>query len=181
VVIAGRRTKRRFAHELFPHREEGEVRDLAVEVPYLYAFAVGMDVQGTSWSDLLGADLPAARQAFDRTSRMVAAHHLALLADALHQGLVGQAAWAWAAQWMTGESAEVVWERAAHYRVPLDQIKPYPCGPAPAEHEHLAEPDRRGWRTVIYVPGAEEDCEECTEPDPAVPPQAEQLDLGGVS
>ena len=31
------RTKRRYAHELYPHAGEYEVRPLAVEVPYLYA------------------------------------------------------------------------------------------------------------------------------------------------
>lgn len=33
-------TKRKYAHELYPHPAEGEVRPLAVEVPYLYARAV---------------------------------------------------------------------------------------------------------------------------------------------
>ena len=35
-----RRTIRRYAHEIYPHGNEGETRDLAVEVPYLYARAI---------------------------------------------------------------------------------------------------------------------------------------------
>ena len=42
--MSERRTIRRYAHEMYPHAEEGETRALAVEVPYLYARAVGLDV-----------------------------------------------------------------------------------------------------------------------------------------
>ena len=45
-----RRTKRRYAHELFPHPDECEVRPLAVEVPYLYARAIGATSRRTSSS-----------------------------------------------------------------------------------------------------------------------------------
>ena len=44
-----RRTKRRYAHELYPHAAEGDIRPLDVEVPYRIARAVGFDVQGTGW------------------------------------------------------------------------------------------------------------------------------------
>ena len=49
--MSERRTIRRYAHEMYPHAEEGETRALAVEVPYLYAKAVGLDVWGTGWDD----------------------------------------------------------------------------------------------------------------------------------
>ena len=47
VEVAKRRTKRRYAHELYPHADEFEVRKLAVEVPYLYARAIGFEIEGT--------------------------------------------------------------------------------------------------------------------------------------
>lgn len=46
--MTDRRTKRRYAHELYPH-EEGTIRPLEVEVPYLYARALGLEIGGTSW------------------------------------------------------------------------------------------------------------------------------------
>lgn len=46
-----RRTKRRYAHELYPHAEEWETPLLEVEVPYPYARAIGFDVLETGWFD----------------------------------------------------------------------------------------------------------------------------------
>ena len=41
--MSDRRTKRRYAFELFPHADEGEVRPLSIDVPYLYgAVVVGL-------------------------------------------------------------------------------------------------------------------------------------------
>jgi len=90
-----RRTIRRYAHELYPHPAEGETRDLAVEVPYLYARAVGMDTWGTGSLDMLDPDNhPYARElGYARYADLVQARHLALIADALYQGLAGQEAW----------------------------------------------------------------------------------------
>lgn len=173
-MIAGRRTKRRPAHELYPHAAEGEVRPLAVEVPYLYALFVGLDVHDTGWSDA---------EPRERGKRIVAwreAALVALLADALQQGLTGDEAWSWAAQRCESE-LEVPWERAVHHGVPVREILPYPCGPTPTDHYHYGPPDSRGWRGVTPVPGPEDDCPDCTEPDPACPPQVEQLDLGSPS
>ena len=151
-----RRTKRRYAHELYPHAGEWETRPLEVEVPYLYARAIGMDVWGTGWFEAEPKDAGA------RTQHLVNARQVALMGDAMLQGLAGQAAWEWADTRMT-DDGECVYERAMHYGVDPGQIKPYPCGPVPGHHEHLS-PEVNGYRTVTRVPGAEEDCEECTEP-----------------
>lgn len=152
-----RRTKRRYAHELYPHAEEWEVRLLEVEVPYLYARAIGFDVRGTGWFAHVQPE------SNNRTMQMINAHQAALMADAMLQGLTGQEAWAWASERMTDDGGWI-YERAMHYGVDPDRIKPYPCGPTPDHHDHLGAPDTRGWQTVTRAPGAEEDCEECTEP-----------------
>ncbi len=152
-----RRTKRRYAHELYPHGEEYEVRPLAVEVPYHYARAVGFDVQGTNWFDA------EPRVMGDRINAYVQESRLALLLDALLQGLTGDEAWKWADE-KIGDDNGWMFERAAHYGVPIDQIKPYLCNGEPDHHEHLGEPDKRGWRVVTRTPGKESECPECTEP-----------------
>ena len=126
-----RRTIRRYAHELYPHPDEWEVRPLSVEVPYLYARAIGLDVWGTAWIDSPG------RASFDRILHLLEARQKALLADALLQGLAGDAAWSWAAD-RYDETGGVVHDRAVHYGVPVSLIKPYPCGPEPDHHEHMA-------------------------------------------
>jgi hypothetical protein len=152
-----RRTKRRYAHELYPHAEEWQTRLLEVEVPYLYARAIGFDVRGTGWFNTEHKESNA------RTYDLINSQQIALMADAMHQGLTGQAAWDWADSRMTDDGSWV-YERAMHYGVDPDRIKPYPCGPTPDHHDHLAAPDSRGWQTVTRTPGAEDDCEECTEP-----------------
>lgn len=156
--VAGRRTKRRYAHELYPHAGEWETRALEVEVPYLYSRAIGFDVGGTGWFSKAEP-----KEMATRTHHLLDARLIALMADAMLQGLTGQDAWAWAHERMT-DDASWVYERAEHYGVDPETIKPYPCGPDPDHHEHLAAADSRGWRTVTRVPGREEDCEECTEP-----------------
>lgn len=149
-----RRTKRRYAHELYPHADEDKIRPLSVEVPYLYAHALGWDVWGTGWSD-------AGSQAIMmRFVALTMAREHALLADALLQGLTGDAAWRWAREHMD-ESGELVWDRAAHHGVHADRIKPYPCGDEPDRHECCAgQPPG----TRINVPGREVDCPHCSEP-----------------
>lgn len=161
---ATRRTKRRYAHELYPHAEEGETRSLAVEVPYLYARAAGLEVGGTSWFEMTEGD--ACRLAWERMVRLVDARRSALVADALLQGMTGDEAWRWADERGWDESGEWVYERAAHYGVPVEQIKPYSCGPDPEEHAHYGEPDAHGWRTVHRTVGKESECPECTEDAP---------------
>lgn len=164
-----RRTKRRYAHELYPHpAEEGEIRDLAVEVPYLYARAQGLEVGGTGWYDMLHPDQPedTRRLAAERTTEMVQAAHLALLADALLQGLSGQEAWDWAEARSAGDViGEWVWERGTHYGVDLARIKPYPCGPERKTHEHMASTgDVMGYGLVTRIDCPESECPQCTEP-----------------
>ena len=152
-----RRTKRRYAHELHPHGEEFSVRPLEVEVPYLYARAIGFDVRGTSWfasiSEVTGA----------RSMQLLDARHIALMADAMHQGLTGQEAWAWAESRMD-DSGEWIYERAAHHGVEIERIKPYPCGPEPDHHDHEEPIEGSNWSKVHRITGKESECEECTEP-----------------
>lgn len=160
---AARRTKRRYAHELYPHAEEGETRPLAVEVPYSYARAIGFDIHGTGWSEMREEELKFAGQ---RTHIMQAARHIAYLADALHQGLNGEEAWAWADARAGEYEGEILWERATHYGVPVEEIKPYPCGPEVGHHNHWGEPDAHGWRPSEYIVGKESECPDCTEEIP---------------
>lgn len=163
-----RRTKRRYAHELYPHAEEGETRPLAVEVPYLYARAAGLNVWGTSWLGMLdGSGSDTTKLAAERINQMVAARRSAFIADALLQGMTGDEAWAWADQRGWDESGEWAYERAEHYGVLMDQIKPYACGPEPDPHDHVGEPDGRGYRRVTDAAGKESECPDCTEEVPA--------------
>jgi hypothetical protein len=164
------KTKRKYAHELYPHPEEAEVRPLEVEVPYLYAQAVAFNVWGTGWFDAFPGGhekgsteyVVAAQMTTGRTLLLIAHRQRALLADALLQGLSGQEAWEWAES-RVDESGEWACERAEHYGVDIQAIKPYPCGPEPDHHDHFGEPDARGWREVTRTPGKESDCAECCE------------------
>lgn len=156
-----RRTNRRYAHELYPHPAEDEVRPLSVDVPYLYAQAIGYEVEGTSWFDFEPPEQR--RAAADRTMALLRQRELALIADALLQGLTGDEAWVWAQERAAEESGEWIGERSEVYGVDYDAIKPYLCGPEPDRHKHLDAPDARGWRTVHYIAGKESECDECTE------------------
>lgn len=156
-------TKRKFAHELYPHAEEGQTRPLAVEVPYLYAMATGLNVWGTDWFDLTGGTDDQRRLAHRRIDSMVAARHKALIADALLQGLSGDEAWSWADSRAWDESGEWVAERAEHYGIDYSAIKPYPILSEPDEHQHLVLDDRLGHITK-RVSGKESECAECCEP-----------------
>jgi hypothetical protein len=163
---AERRTKRRYAHELYPAGDEWEVRPLAVEVPRLYARAMGFEVDGTGWYELLGGSDEDKRQVGNRTVQLVDQRHIAFLADAMAQGLTGDIAWTWAEEHARDESGELAWERAEHYGVRVQAIKPYPCGPEPLHHDHFTnQEDRHGIVTV--VDGPESTCLVCTEPVPA--------------
>ena len=155
------RTKRRYAHELYPHPEESEVRPLEVEVPYLYARAFGWDVEGTNWHALMTAK--EFREANDRTYLMLAARGRALHADALLQGLSGQDAWNWA-ETRNSPEGDWIWDRAVHYGVDPDAIKPYPCGGEPDHHDHLEPIPGSDWRNVIRIDRPESECPDCCEP-----------------
>lgn len=160
-----RRTKRRYAHELFPHAEEGKARRLEVEVPYRIARAIGFDPQGTSWFDMDTKEQRA--RTVERTMQHINESRLAMLAIALHKGLTGDDAWRWADEGMGDGEMWRIYESAPEYGVDIYAIKPYPCGPEPDHHDHLSEPHRRhGFeaRTVTRVEGKESDCAECTAP-----------------
>ena len=151
-------TKRKYAHELYPHAGEWEVRPLSVEVPYLYARALGYNVWGTGWFDA------EPQESRDRIWHLLNARSAALLADALHQGMSGDQAWKWAAE-RYDEAGEIVYCRARHYGVPASLIKPYPCGPDPGHHDHMSSTgDVMGHGIVTTIPVPEDECETCTEP-----------------
>ena len=160
-----RRTIRRYAHELYPHpKDESEIRTLRVEVPHLYALFHGLRLDDTSWYDL--EDRAAARA---RTELYCAAAEHALLADALLQGLTGDAAWTWVQERMdAGDGFQWPYERAEHYGVPMHLIKPYPLGPEPDHHNHMASTgDSTGEGIVTRINIPESKCETCTEWIPA--------------
>jgi hypothetical protein len=159
-MSATRRTKRRYAHELYPAGGEWEIRSLNVEVPRLYARAMGLEVEGTGWFKLLDSQ-ETAREASDRTMRLIDARRLAFMADAMAQGLTGDDAWGWAARQATDESGELAWERAEHYGVDPNAIKPYPCGPEPIDHDHYSHGTHG---VVTRIPLRESECHDCTEP-----------------
>ena len=157
-----RRTKRRYAHELFPHPVEFEVRKLEEEVPYLYARAFGLLPEGTGWSRAEPQERDARADEWQR------ARHLAHLADALLQGRTGQSAWNWATERTEAQTDMYLLGRASHYGVDPDKIRPYPCGPAPDHHDHLEpHPLYENLQLVHRIPGTEDDCPDCTEPVPA--------------
>ena len=157
TMIDSRRTKRRYAHELYPHPEEGEMRDLAVEAPYLLSHAWGLRIGDTGWQHVE----PPTR-AGDRIAWHIETARTAFLVDALTQGMSGQEAWEWANARVTGDSVgEWLYERAEHYGVPVGLIKPYPCGPERIDHYHHSEGDH-GVSTL--VPLRESECHDCTEP-----------------
>ena len=157
--MSARRTKRRYAHELYPHPDEWEVRDLATDVPYLYARALGFETWGTGWMDATPAE------SMDRTMRLIKSRELAFVADALAQGLAGDEAWKWAQERSNDETGEWVYERAVHYGVNPSRIKPYPCGPSPTDHAHMESTgDVMGEGIVTFAVGPEDECETCTEP-----------------
>lgn len=157
-----RRTKRRYAHELYPHPAEDEVQPLAEAVPYLYAQAVGWDSFHSGWLDDKSPE--GMRRGQDRIMIMIGIRAQALLADALAQGLTGQDAWEWAEVRNNPEGGEWIWERAVKYGVDPTAIKPYLIGDEPDHHDHIDPPDARGWRTVHSIAGRESDCPDCTEP-----------------
>jgi hypothetical protein len=160
-----RRTKRRYAHELYPHPGADEVRPLEIDVPYLYAIALGQEVWGTGWFNA-GRTEEHRREAADRTLHLIDARRLAFIADALNQDMVGNEAWQWAEERSNDETGELVWERAVHYGVRPQSIKPYPCGPEPDHHDHFTNQEER-FGVVTRVDGPESACPICTEEVPA--------------
>ena len=175
--MSDRRTIRRFAHELYPHPDEWGVQPLAEAVPYLYARAIGLEVRDTDWFDLGGT--PEDRKdehgkfraefllACERTNALVAARSAALHADALLQGLAGVEAWTWAEERASDETGEWAYERAAHYGVPADRLKPYPVvTESPTHTHHDTTGNATGWGVITRIDMPESECPDCTEPIP---------------
>lgn len=169
--MSERRTIRRYAHELYPHPDEWEVQPLTEAVPYLYARACGLEVWGTDWHALGWSDdrteivdKTALRVASDRTLLLIAARSAALHADALLQGLAGEEAWQWAEERACEETGEWVYERAAHYGVPVERIKPYPVIAPTSSHNHYSSSGNViGHGIVTRVDMPEDECPDCTE------------------
>ncbi|MBI1379448.1 MAG: hypothetical protein GC157_18520 [Frankiales bacterium] len=160
TATRARRTIRRYAHELFPEADVYEVRPLSVEVPRLYAMMLGLAVHGTGWPQAAPIQSAARIQAYVDTVQ------IALLADALQQGLTGDEAWSWVEERMDPDGFEIANERA--FAVLGEDvaysIKPYPCGPTPTHHDHLGPKQAQGFRFVTRVEGAEDAFPDCTEP-----------------
>lgn len=155
------RTIRRYAHEIYPLAKEWEVRPLEVEAPCLLARVVGLSTWGTNFRH---AD---AREQVARVEELVLTTELALLADALHQGLAGDEAWRFAQVGGDGQAAnEKAYERAVHYGIRVGRIKPYPIGPELTTHDHMSstgDATGSGFVTVIDMP--EDQCPTCCEPE----------------
>lgn len=172
----GRRTIRRYAHDLYPHPDEDKTLPLPQAVPYLYAQAIGHGTWGTDWGDLgrvpkTGEPANRAELALssDRIMILIELRSRALIADALYQGMSGEQAWEWAEQRALDESGEIVWERAVHYGVPVEHVKPYPVLNEPDTHVHYgtsAGSNIIGSGVITRIPCPESQCEACTEPDP---------------
>jgi hypothetical protein len=161
-MTAARRTKRRYAHELYPDPSGMHTAaPLEQEVPHLYARAIGMQTWDTSWSTVD----PQLRVA--RTVDLVNARMIAALAEAMLLGLTGDEAYAWAYSLASDESGECVFDAAQARGIDVHAIKPYPCGDEPDTHSHWGEPDRHGARWSTTVAGRESECIDCTEEVPA--------------
>lgn len=167
-----RRTKRRYAHELYPDPDGfAEAGDVDKVVPHLYARALGLNVLGTGWGGPWD-DPEVVARAQARTQALVDARLIAALVDAMAQSRSGQDAYSWAYSVAADESGECIWDRAIELGVDPYAIKPYPCGPEADYHYHYGEPDRWGTRIGISRPGRESECEACTEPVPTEEPTA---------
>lgn len=159
--MTDRRTKRRYAHELYPDPDGSHTPGpLNRVVPHLYARALGLSVVGTMWS----AQAPAVSAA--RSVDVVNARMIAALVDAISQGFMGQRAYDWAYAIASDETGEVVWDRAVEYGIDPYGIRPYPCGPEANYHYHYGPADHYGVRIGRSVHGRESECEACTEPVP---------------
>ena len=102
-----------------------------------------------------------------RIHHLINARRLAFLADALHQGMTGQDAWEWAEGRALEETGELAYDRARRHGVPCDRIKPYPCGPEPDHHDHMASTgDVTGHGIVTRIDCPESECPTCTEEAP---------------
>lgn len=115
-------TEKKFAHEIAPSPPEtGGTLDEALK--HHYARAIGLDIADTDW-----VNAPP-KVAGLRTMLLCETRLVAILLDALHQGMTGDEAWEWA--WVRAAQPEAEWARARAEvnGIDPDLIKPYPCGP----------------------------------------------------
>lgn len=158
------KTQRKYAHELYPLAKEDEVRPLSVEVQCQYALAMGFEVEDTDWFDLIDGSDAEKALAFARTDRLVDQRMHAFLLDALLQGKSGQEAFGWASERADDETGEIAWNRAVHYGVPVDEIRPYPVLAEAKRHRHWTPRNAHGCKVLIEtVQIPESECPECTE------------------
>jgi hypothetical protein len=160
------RTKRRYAHELYPHpADEWLIRPLAEEVPYLYAQALGLQTWNIGWTQDKTAE--GMRRGMDRVMLSIAASQRALIADALLSGLSGDAAWSWAEERCHADTVgEWLWERATKFGINPAVIKPYPLRDELAHHDHMASTgDSMGHGLVTRIECRESECADCCEPE----------------
>lgn len=115
-------TELKYAHEIVAHPDEGEAKPLDYLVRYHYA-------QAQAWHLAFAAVIAEPEMDGARLdlalSNYLGHSHLAFLHDALAQGLAGQEAATWASELCHSESPELVWERADHYGINPDEIRPY--------------------------------------------------------
>lgn len=159
-----RRTIRRYARELYPEPGEWDVQPLEEAVPALYAEAVGMGAWGSDWFELDLRDKAQGALAVYRTHMLIQARREALMADAMLQGLTGSEAWTWVEERAMDETGECVHDRAVHYGVPVDQVKPYPVLAERAKHNHHdTTGNATGWGVTTTIGMPESECPDCTE------------------
>lgn len=156
-------TRRKYADELFPEAEVdacGGSGKLSAELPYLYARAIGLEVHGTDWLDLhRNSDKAVQMLTVNRVEALDQARRIALLADAIFQGMTGQEAWDWA-DCRADEDGNEVRQRARHFGVDVAGIRPYPVLSEPDHHTHL---DPAGRQVLARV--KESQCPQCCEPE----------------
>lgn len=111
----------RYAHQIEPHPSEGETLLLDRLVRYHYAQALAWHL---SFAETIAETIDGPRMDY-ALAQYLGHSHLALLHDALAQGLTGQEAADWASRRHHSESVEIAWERAAHYGLNPDEIRPY--------------------------------------------------------
>lgn len=110
-----------YAHEIEPHPGEGETVPLDRLVRYHYAQALAWHL---AFAKLIADDYASGE--LDLPLAQYLGHtQTAFLLDALAQSLAGQEAADWASVRNHSESAEIVWERAVHYGLNPDEIRPY--------------------------------------------------------
>lgn len=123
-------TPLQYAHQIVPHPEDGEAAPLTELVRYHYAQAIAWHLAFAEAvaADPGGIDFP--------LSQYIGHAHLALLHDALAQGLIGQESADWASTRNDSESCEWIWERGVACGLNPDEIRAYEWRRKTAEKEN---------------------------------------------